>query len=64
MDEITRFIKSLRYYRLTSQQRKTLRGQALDGDIAGAKTGLQRITHRGRRAVVAPHIQAVDVLKQ
>lgn len=43
MDETQRFIKSLRYHRLTSQQRKTLRGQALAGDLAGAKAGLQKI---------------------
>ena len=47
MEEIQRFIRSLRYYRLTSQQRKTLRGQALSGNLAGAKAGLQKITRKG-----------------
>ena len=42
MDEVQEFIRSLRYHRLTSQQRKTLRGQALAGDLAGAKKELQR----------------------
>ena len=31
MGEVKTFIHSLRYHRLTSQQRKTLRGQALEG---------------------------------
>lgn len=48
MDELTRFIKSLRFYRLTCQQRKTLRGQALSGNLAGAKAGLQKIVHKER----------------
>ncbi len=43
MDEVQVFIRALKYHRLTSQQRKTLRGQALAGDLAGAKKGLQRI---------------------
>ena len=43
MDEVQEFIRSLRYHRLTSQQRKVLRGQALAGDLAGAKKGLQRL---------------------
>ena len=42
MDEVQAFIRALKYYRLASQQRKTLRGQALAGDLAGAKRGLQR----------------------
>ena len=34
---------------LTAQERKTLRGQALSGDISGAWKGLEKLT---RRAVV------------
>lgn len=41
--EIMRFIRSLRKYDLTKQQVKTLRGQALSGDLAGAKKGLGRM---------------------
>lgn len=37
------FIKSLRSAQITPQQRKTLRGQALAGDLKGAKKGLQRL---------------------
>ena len=48
MDEVQSFIRSLRYHRLTSQQRKTLRGQALSGNLTGAKAGLQRIVQKGR----------------
>ena len=47
MDEAQRFIRSLRFYQLTSQQRKTLRGQALAGNLAGAKAGLQKIVRKG-----------------
>jgi len=47
MDEVQVFIRSLRYYRLTSQQRKTLRGQALAGNLPAAKAGLHRIMKKG-----------------
>lgn len=40
--EIDSFIRSLKHYRLTKQQIKTLRGQALSGDLAGAQKGLER----------------------
>ena len=40
--DIDRFIRSLRHYRLTKQQIKTLRGQALNGDLAGAQKGLMK----------------------
>lgn len=35
-----KFIRSLRNYPLTRQQAKTLRGQALAGDVDGAIKGL------------------------
>lgn len=41
--EVDRFLKSLKYYRLTVAQRKTLRGQVLAGDLAGARRGLAQI---------------------
>jgi hypothetical protein len=47
MDEIQAFIHSLKYHRLTSQQRKTLRGQALAGNLTAARVGLQKIVMRG-----------------
>jgi hypothetical protein len=47
MDKTQEFIRSLRYYRLTSQQRKTLRGQALAGKLPAAKAGLHRIVKKG-----------------
>ena len=40
--EIDRFIGSLKHYQLTKQQIKTLRGQALAGDLAGAQKGLKK----------------------
>ena len=43
MDEVQAFIQSLRYHRLTSQQRKTLRGQALAGNLPAAQAGLREI---------------------
>ena len=47
MDEVHEFVRSLRYYRLTSQQRKTLCGQALAGNLPAAKAGLHRIVKKG-----------------
>ena len=44
--ETDRFIESLKLYELTSQQRKTLRGQAIAGDLEGAQKGLQTILDR------------------
>ena len=48
MDEVQSFIQSLRHHRLTSQQRKTLRGQALAGNLQAARTGLQKIMSKGK----------------
>lgn len=44
--ETDRFIEALKFYELTSQQRKTLRGQAIAGDLEGAQKGLQTILDR------------------
>lgn len=33
MNELNKFIKSLKYYNLTKQQRKSLRGQAISGKL-------------------------------
>jgi hypothetical protein len=45
------FIKRLRTYAraLTPQQIRTLKGQAIAGDIAGAQKGLARILMRGNK---------------
>lgn len=40
--EIDGFIRSLKNYRLTKHQIKTLRGQALAGDLEGAQKGLEK----------------------
>lgn len=51
--DIERFIKNLKHYPLTKQQIKTLRGQALAGDLVGAQKGLERMIskHEYNRAV-------------
>lgn len=43
MTELTRFLKKIKKANLTQQQYSTLKGQAIKGDIVGAKKGLQRI---------------------
>lgn len=43
-DELTKFIIALKYSRLTAQQKRTLKGQALGGDLKGAQKGFQRLT--------------------
>lgn len=42
------FISELRQYKgvLTRQQIQTLRGQALSGDVEGARKGLERLLRR------------------
>ena len=47
MDEVQAFICALKYHRLTSQQRKTLRGQALAGNLPAAQEGLRKIVSKG-----------------
>lgn len=44
--ETDRFIEALKFYELTAQQRKTLRGQTIAGDLEGAQKGLQTILDR------------------
>ncbi len=43
---IKRFLRQLKDHGLTRQQMKTLRGQALSGDIDGAVKGLERLLGR------------------
>jgi hypothetical protein len=47
MDDVQAFIRALKYHRLTSQQRKSLRGQALAGNLPAAQTGLRKIVSKG-----------------
>ena len=47
MDEVQAFIRALKYHRLTNQQRKTLRGQALAGNLTAAQVGLRKIVSKG-----------------
>lgn len=46
--EINGFVKYLKKYQhqLSKQQLKTLRGQALSGDLAGAKRGLIKLLRK------------------
>ena len=44
---ISDFIKQLKAEDLTKQQKKTLKGQALSGDIEGAERGLKKLKRRG-----------------
>ena len=44
MLEVSKFIRSLTKYKLSKQQKRTLRGQALSGDLEGAKKGLEKLT--------------------
>lgn len=46
MTELTRFIKHLRQSNLTRQQFRTIKGQALSGDIVGARKGLHKLLER------------------
>ena len=49
MDKATReFIRHLKEYRteIPKQQLKTIRGQALSGDLEGAKLGLKKVLGR------------------
>lgn len=47
---INRFIKKLKQYNryISKQQFKTLKGQAISGDIVGAERGLQKILQKGK----------------
>lgn len=49
--EISLFINQLNEIKdiLTKQQYKTLKGQALAGDAAGANKGLMKLLRRGER---------------
>jgi hypothetical protein len=47
MDEVQAFIQSLTIPPLEQQQRKTLRGQALAGNLPAAQAGLRRIVSKG-----------------
>ena len=47
MNEVQAFIRTVKYHRLTSQQRKTLRGQALAGNLSAAQAGLRKMESKG-----------------
>lgn len=40
---VNKFIRALRGSQLTAQQKRTLKGQALGGDLQGALKGYQRL---------------------
>lgn len=47
--ELTQFLDTLKYNKknLTRQQYRTIRGQALKGDVMDARKGLQKVLKRG-----------------
>ena len=49
--ETIKFIKHLKKYRgkLNRQVIKTIRGQALSGDLKGARRGLKRVSQEGSK---------------
>ena len=42
--ELAKFFMAVKYSGLTRQQKRTLKGQALAGDLKGALKGLKRLT--------------------
>lgn len=44
INDVQRFVRKLQKVNITKQQRKTLRGQAINGDLEGAEKGLNKIT--------------------
>lgn len=44
MTELTKFLKQIKKANLTPQQFRTLKGQAINGDLLGATIGLKKIT--------------------
>lgn len=42
--EASKFIRLLNKYELSKQQKKTLKGQAINGNLKGAKKGLEKLT--------------------
>ena len=48
--ETNKFIRDLREYRgkISKQTIKTLRGQALSGDLQAARKGLEKLANRGK----------------
>lgn len=58
---MTEFFKSLDNFKknLTSQQYKTLKGQALAGDVEGAEKGLKKLKQRTQKEGGRKHGQMV-----
>ena len=52
--ELLRELKLCRRF-LTPQQYRTLKGQAVHGDVAGAEKGLQRLLHKEHSEVHSWH---------
>jgi hypothetical protein len=46
--ELAKFFVVIKYSGLTRQQKRTLKGQALAGDLKGAQKGFQRLTEAKR----------------
>jgi hypothetical protein len=46
---VYKLLKTIHKSPLTGQQKRTLRGQVLAGDVEGAKKGFERLTRRVKR---------------
>lgn len=45
-----KLLKTIHKSPLTAQQKKTLRGQAIAGDVEGAKKGFEKLMERVRKS--------------
>lgn len=50
MSDLHKFFKLLKYSGLPAQQKRTLRGQAVCGDLEGAKKGYERLMRAKEKA--------------
>lgn len=64
MNSISAFIIELKKYRgaISKQELKTLKGQALKGDLVGAKKGLEKVVRKYSNMKMA-HNQTKHILK-
>lgn len=61
--EISKFVKELKESNLTPQQYRTLKGQAISGELEAAKKGLIKIKKRKEvKTVKEVEVKSVDVL--
>ena len=59
--DVQGFIRSLKAYRLTTQQKKTLKGQALKGNLKAAEKGLEKIRKKNGETVYSTGVTVEEV---